>query len=87
MSYLVPLKIFVVGQLLLLFSFPFFPAIGTAADNLAADPASTTYAAYGWGWSWLMTQGVVKWLIYAVLEGGVWLATFMAFWQIKRKNG
>jgi hypothetical protein len=81
MGFFLPLKIFVVGNLFLLITFPFFPAIGAAADSLAADTAGV--AGTFWGWSWLMTAGMVKWLIYAVFEGFILFATFMAFWKQK----
>jgi hypothetical protein len=84
MKYFAPLKIFIWGNILLLITFPFFPAIGQVADQLKADTAA--HAATFWGWSWIMSQGMVKWLIYAVFEGGVWLATFMAFWKMKNDN-
>jgi len=85
MGYFTPLKIFVVGSLFLLLTFPFFPAIGTAAAGLAADPASVQAESWVWGWTWITAQGVIKWLVYAVLEGGIWVATFKAFWSMKNR--
>ncbi|MBE3141953.1 MAG: hypothetical protein IMZ53_15360 [Thermoplasmata archaeon] len=84
MNYLTPLKIFVIGNLLLLISFPFFPAIGDAGNTLVATPESVAAESWAWGWSWLATTGVIKWLVYAMLEGGVMVATFVAFWRIKK---
>lgn len=76
-SFFAPLWIFVFGNVLLLFAFLFMPAIDTAQAQLAADTAAV--AATFWGWSWLMTSGVVRWFIYLILEGLILFATFKTF--------
>jgi hypothetical protein len=80
-EFLTPLRIFVVGNILLLITFPFFPTIGQQANTLAADTAGI--AASFWGWGWLMSTGVVKWLVYLIFEGFILFATGMAFWKQK----
>ena len=76
-----PLKIFVLGNILLLLTFPFFPSIGTAAENL--ETASVAYPGVFWGWDWIVSVGVIKWSVYLVLEGFILFATFKAFWNQK----
>lgn len=76
-----PLRVFVGGNLLLLLTFPFFPTIGQQSAQLASETAGV--GSYFWGWSWLMATGVVKWLIYIILEGFIIYAMFRALWKQK----
>ena len=83
MKFFSPLKIFVVANLMLLVSFPFFPAIGQVSDTLVATPESVAAETWAWGWSWLTSPGMIKWLVYIMLEGLILVGVFMAFWKQK----
>lgn len=61
-----PLWIFIVGQAGLLFLLLFLPSVDSSVTNLASG--TVAWGAIGWGWTWLMTQGVVRWLIYIGYE-------------------
>ena len=76
-SFFAPLLVFAGGNLLLLVATLVMPAIDIVQTQLAADTAAV--AATFWGWSWLMTGGVVRWLVYLLIEGLTLLATFKTF--------
>ena len=62
-----PLLIFLVGEALALFLFLFLPGVDTAVSGLATESATT--GADVWGWTWLMSNGVVR-------------ALFITFYQL-----
>lgn len=76
-QWLTPLGIFLGGQLILLVVTLFLPAVTTQVTTLASD--TEDIAGNFWGWSWLMTSGVVRWIIYIVWEGFILWATGKAF--------
>lgn len=76
-NYIRPLVIFVLGNLLLLIVALFMPGIDTATAALASETAELN--AWAWGWNWLMSQGVVRLLIYLIFEGLILFATAKAF--------
>ncbi len=63
-QFFAPLVAFVVGMILILASFLFMPAVDTATATLAAN--TTAIAANYWGWSWLMTAGVTRLLLFVI---------------------
>ena len=77
-----PLKVFVAGMAVLLVGFMFMPAVDTAVTGLSANTSAV--AAQYWGWSWLMTTGVVKWLWFVGGFLGVCFATGVAFLYRRR---
>ena len=74
-KYFLPLKIFVVGQLLMLGIFLFFPAIGIASNQLAS--ATSEIASTFWGWTWVVTS--VRLLIFLFGELTILFFTGKAF--------
>ena len=78
-KYLAPLGIFVGGQFLILIVLLFFPAIGSAADQLASDTAGM--ASTFWGWTWVVS-GTRLWVLM-VLEGIILFVTAKAFLGLK----
>lgn len=77
-KYLMPLGIFVLGNLCLLVAFLFLPAIGTAGTQLAADTADK--ASYFWGWTWAV-GGIKLWVLLG-LELAVLYGTGKAFLKV-----
>ncbi|MDD5338178.1 MAG: hypothetical protein PHG35_02035 [Dehalococcoidales bacterium] len=65
-SWLTPLGVFIVGNLVILFLQLFMPAVDTEQAALASATSNVTSTF--WGWGWLMTSGVVRWIIYIVIE-------------------
>jgi len=73
-KYLLPLKVFVGGQVALLVVMLFFPALGDASTQLAADTAGD--ASLFWGWTWVV--GSVKLIVFLVFELLIFYATARA---------
>ena len=82
LRYLLPLKIFAIGQLVMLVIFIFFPAIGATSTQLAADTAAI--ADTFWGWTWVV-QGTRLWVLLGV-EAAVLFATAVAFLGIRSSS-
>lgn len=61
-----PMWIFLSGQVLLLVIWLFLPAADAAVNSTATATANVT--ATFWGWGWLMSNGVVKYLLYGITE-------------------
>lgn len=80
-NWALPLKVFVVGQLLLLIIFLFMPAVDLAVNSTAVQTAAM--APSFWGWGWLMSAGVVRLLLYAVYELAILVATGLALLRSK----
>ena len=59
-KFLIPLGVFCVGMVLLLFSLLFYPAIGTVASTLQSETADI--ASHYWGWSWVV--GSTRFLMF-----------------------
>lgn len=60
--FFIPLEVFVVGLfMLLLMMLLWDPAIQPQIDDLVTGSAFWS----GWGWDWIMTTGVIKWLAFA----------------------
>lgn len=78
-KYLAPLGTFLVGQLILLFAFLFFPAMGNATTQLASDTAGI--ASHFWGWTWAVSFG--RFALYLAIEGATLWATGKAFIEAK----
>ena len=78
-QFLLPLKIFVVGHLIILCAFPFFPALDAAAQVLAAE-ASGIIGIF-WGMSWAVAS--FRYLVWFFLEASVLIATGLAFIRAK----
>ncbi len=77
-----PIKVFVGGMFFLLFGFLLFPAIDQPVADLSGN--TTAMAANYWGWSWLMTPGVVKWLAFGIAFLLILFFTGVAF--VKRRH-
>lgn len=68
-KWFVPLGIFAVGMLgLAIFFAVGRQAVTNATGNLSADSAAIPGVAAGlyWGWDWLMTPGVVVFIVFVV---------------------
>ncbi len=78
-AFLMPLKVFVIGHLIVLVLTLFLPAIGSVGDQLAAESANM--ASTFWGWSWV--SGSVKFWVIAIVEGLVLFSTGVAFLHSK----
>ena len=76
-SWLSPLGVFVVGQVLVLALSVFLPSIDTATAALNAQTVSIS--GFAWGWTWIMSNGVARFFFYMVCECAVLFATGMAF--------
>ncbi len=74
-KYLLPLEIFVVGQLIALGVFLFLPAIGTASSELAS--ATSAMASTFWGWTWVVSA--TRLLVVISLELVILWGTAKAF--------
>ena len=80
-KYLVPLYVFLGGQLVALFCFLFLGAIGTATEQLAADTAAIS--GVFWNWSWVSNPNVVKFLIFLFIELLTLYLTARAFMKVR----
>lgn len=78
-KYLVPLGVFVLGNLALLVAFALMSFIGTAGDNLATDTAGM--ASTFWLWTWVV--GGTRLWVFLALEFAVLLGTARAFLAVK----
>lgn len=78
-QWLAPLGVFVFGNLCLLAGTLFMPSMDTAQATLAASPEGVAASGWVWGWSWLMTNGFVRWMFYIVVEGFILFGTAKAF--------
>lgn len=72
-TFIRPLLVFLGGNIALLFVILFFPAIGTATTQLAADTAGWT----GWGWSWVVSSA--KLFVFVIMELLILYGTARAF--------
>jgi len=72
-KFLAPLGIFIMGNLLLLVMFIFFPAIGTASDKLAEETAGFM----GWGWQWAVSS--TRLLVFLIAELVILFAVAKSF--------
>lgn len=80
--FFMPLWVFVIGQLVVLIVTLLLPAVTTQVATL--DTETQAIGSNFWGWEWLMTSGVVRWLIYITMEGAVLFATGKAFLATRR---
>ncbi len=76
-QWLAPLGVFAMGQILVLFLTLFLPAIDAAKDILNSE--TVAISGFAWGWTWLMSQGVVRFIIYFIVEALILWATAKAF--------
>lgn len=81
-KYMVPLWVFVSGQILLLVVALLMPSVDSAATTLASDTAAVDAFAGTW-WTWLMSAGVVRLLVYLFIEAAIFWATFKAFLAVR----
>ena len=70
-KYFAPLRIFVVGHILLLVVWLLMPAVGDAGDQLAAATAAN--ASTFWGWTWVVS-GLRFW-VWLAFEAGILYVT------------
>ncbi len=61
-EFFAPLTTFVMGMVFLLAMMVVWPAMDTPLTTLASGTASW----HGWGWDWIMTTGVVKWIAFII---------------------
>ena len=81
-KYLLPLKVFVGGQVVMLVVYLFFPALGDAGTQLAADTAAASASVGGfWGWTWVV--GSVKLIVFLTLEMVIFYATARAILAVR----
>jgi len=80
-KYLLPLGIFIGGQIVALFCFLFLGAIGGAAEQLAAD--TEEIASAFWNWAWVSNPNVVKFTVFFFIELVTLYATARAFLKVK----
>lgn len=78
-KYLVPLGVFVGGQVLLLVGFLFFSHINAAGTQLAAD--TVAIASTFWGWTWVVSS--IRLIIFVLAELLVLYMTARAFMALK----
>jgi len=74
-NFLLPLKIFVVGNVLLIVVILLMPFLAEAETQLQADTAA--YSSTFWGWSW--ASGSVRLFVWLGVEAGILWATGKAF--------
>ncbi len=82
-EFFLPLKVFVVGNIML-GALMWFWAAAKVDDSVAVLAANTTAWASlptSWGWSWLMTSGVVRWLAFVIGFLTVCFVTGLVFWR------
>lgn len=80
-KYLLPIWIFVFGQIIALLCFLFLGTIGSAAEQLATDTAGI--AGSFWNWSWVSNPNVVKFIVFLFVELITLFATAKAFLKVK----
>jgi len=81
-SWFAPLWIFIGGNLILLVFFLFMPGVDTSVATLSASVNATVKSTF-WGFSWVTTSGVVRWLLYAGAELFILFGTGMALLKSK----
>jgi len=81
-NFMAPMLVFVIGNITLLVVTLFLPAVDTQVATLASD--TEEIASNFWGWEWLMTSGVVRWITYIIFEGFILWATGKAFLARRR---
>ncbi len=79
-EYLMPLWIFVIGNVMLALFVVFFPAFGDAQSTL--ETASASWKANFWGFQWAMTS--TRLLIGIFAEGLILFAVAKSFLGLKR---
>jgi uncharacterized membrane protein YjfL (UPF0719 family) len=63
---LIPLWVFVSGQIAALVAFLFLGSIGDAATQLQTDAAA--YSSVFWNFDWVTNPNVVKFLVFLLIE-------------------
>ncbi len=81
-QFFAPVGVFVSGMAFLLVLGLFMPSVDTSVAALSANTSGV--AASFWGWSWLMTSGVVRLLIYVVGFLVVCFLTGLTFLKTKK---
>ncbi len=84
-KYFEPLLIFIGGNVSMLIVFLFFPGLGLAEAELSAN--TSAIASTFWGWSWLMTSGVIRLLVFLAFEATILFVTGKSFLAQKNKGG
>lgn len=82
-QFFAPVGVFVAGMVALLAMFIVWPAVDTATVNLAGN--TTAIASNYWGWSWLMTTGVVRYLAFGFGFLAVCFFTGVTFLKTKAR--
>lgn len=72
-----PMTVFIAGQLLILIATIFMPGLDTATTAL--DSETSSISGFVWGWDWLMTNGVVRFLFYLFCEAAILYLTAKVF--------
>ncbi len=83
-QFFAPLGVFFGGMVFLLIASLFLPSLDTAVVGLAAN--TTAIATHYWGWTWLMTSGVARWLYWMGGVMGAFFLTGLAFWRQRRSS-
>lgn len=81
-KYFAPLGVFVFGNILLLVASLLMPGLDTAVEALATETAAVDTFAGTW-WTWLMSSGVVRLLLYFIIEACILVATAKAFLAVR----
>lgn len=79
-SWLSPLIVFCVGELMMLVVFAFLPSYDSAISSVNTTTASTIRT-FAWGWSWLMSTGVMRWLLLTFCQALILFVTGWVFIQ------
>ncbi len=81
-EFFLPLKVFVVGMVLLGAMMWLWPSvIDPQVTALAANTTAWSANPHAWGWSWLMASGVIRWLAFVIGFLTVCFMTGLAFWH------
>jgi capsular polysaccharide biosynthesis protein len=80
-SWAAPLIIFIIGELLFLILFLLSPEIENSTAIVANATANVTSTF--WGWSWLMTPGVSRTIVFTAYQIGLFIAVGIAFFKSK----
>ena len=80
-KYLIPLGVFLAGNIVLLLIFLLLPTIGNTVD--AGTAAADDYTGIFWGWSWWSQGTTVKFIVMGLWEALVLLATGKAFLAVR----
>ncbi len=76
-QFFAPLGVFVLGMCFILAMWIVWPAADTSIVALSANTSSI--ASNYWGWSWLMSTGVVQYIAFAIAFLCVCFATGVTF--------